>query len=109
MAGLAPAGPGGVSAAPIAAVITASGVPGLKPGLVQAALLRVQAVQEGGLAGLVHDPDDLLPGIEVEPGGIGGTGREAVPRQVPAKGGGLAAAGHRVCLLAGRGSGRRAG
>jgi hypothetical protein len=70
-------------------------------------LVRVQAVQEGGLAGLVQNPDDLVPGIKVKPGGIGGTGREAVPRQVPAKDGGLAA-GHRVCLLAGRGSGRRA-
>ena len=47
---------------------------GAEPGLVQAAAGRVQAVQESGLAGLVQDPDDLLPGAAVEPGGVAGIG-----------------------------------
>ena len=45
-------------------------------GLVQADAIRVQAVQQGGLAGLVEDPDDLRPGVAVEPGAVLGCGRK---------------------------------
>ena len=44
-----------------------------------------QAVQQGGLAGIVQDPDDLLPGAEVEPGRVAGARREAAACQVLAK------------------------
>ena len=50
-----------------------------EPGLVQAASVRVRAVQAGGLAGLVQDPGELLPGVAVEPGRVAGARAKPCP------------------------------